>query len=223
MADDLPTTIVQAAGQAATVRVGTVVQVTPTLQVSLGGTILDNAAIGFVDSGFVPAVGQPVVLLGQSVQGGGTSGATWLVLGASRHAVDVGAVSAFLQLIFTTTSLTFATGTAPQTFGRSFIAPPNGKVTVHWSAEMAHGASFLLVSPQLALGDVVGAGVVHAGWAASDDRQIRNDGTPTIRSSDTDLATGLIPGAAYNVTLYHRVGGGTATIGRRRIVITPVD
>lgn len=79
MADDLPSSIVETAGQAATVRVGTVTQVSP-LQVSLGGTALDMDAVGVI-GGYLYAVGMPVALLGQGVQGGATSGATWLLLG----------------------------------------------------------------------------------------------------------------------------------------------
>lgn len=78
MADDLPTTIIEAAGQAATVRVGTVTSVTP-LAISLNGTPLNMAAVGVIGGGF--AVGGPVVLLGQSVEGAGTSGSTWCALG----------------------------------------------------------------------------------------------------------------------------------------------
>lgn len=78
MADDLPTTIIQAAGQAATVRVGIVTSVSP-LQISLNGTALNMAAVGVLGGGFT--IGGPVVLLGQSVQGGGTSGSTWCALG----------------------------------------------------------------------------------------------------------------------------------------------
>ena len=221
MAEDLPAAVVESAGQPATVRVGTVLAGTPPL-IDLGGTPLNNDAVGFLGT-YVPVAGETVVLLGQSVQGGDSSAATWLALGAARPRSDVGTVAGFAQLIFTTTSTGYTVGTAPQTFGVTFIAPPNGKVTIQWSAEVAHGTSFLLVSPQLALGATIGAGTVHTGWTATDDRTIRNDGTPTIRSSDEDLATGLIPGQVYNVTLYHRVGAGTGTIGRRRILIRPAD
>lgn len=79
MADDLPTTIIQAAGQAATVRVGTVTSVSP-LQISLNGTALNMDAVGVLGGGFT--VGGPALLLGQSVQGAGTSGSTWCALGA---------------------------------------------------------------------------------------------------------------------------------------------
>lgn len=80
MADDLPTTIIQAAGQAATVRVGIVTSVNP-LEISLNGTQLNMDAVGVIGGNAGFTVGGPVILLGQSVQGGSTSGASWVALG----------------------------------------------------------------------------------------------------------------------------------------------
>lgn len=131
-------------------------------------------------------------------------------------------VAAFLQLVFTTISTVYTLGTAPQTFGVAFVAPPSGRVKVHWSAEIHHGTSFLLVSPQVATGTTVGSGTAVTGWSANDDRTVRNDGASDIRSADMDIVDSLTPGGSYNVALYHRVGGGTGSIGRRRIVVAPV-
>lgn len=85
--DPLAAAVVTSGGQAATVRVGTVTSITP-LQIDMGGTILDPAAVGIARD-YAPVVGDVVALLGQSVEGADTSGSTWLAVcaisaGASR-------------------------------------------------------------------------------------------------------------------------------------------
>lgn len=74
----LPEAINNAAGQPATIRVGVVIQASP-LQVELQGTILQGDNLGRV--GTAPALGDFVLLLGQSVRGARTSGSSWVVLG----------------------------------------------------------------------------------------------------------------------------------------------
>lgn len=64
-----------AAGQPATVRVGTVVDASP-LQVSVQGTVFSVAHIGTL-----PSVGDTVLMLGQSVLASGSSGSSWICLG----------------------------------------------------------------------------------------------------------------------------------------------
>lgn len=65
-----------AAGQPATVRVGVVVSATP-LQVNVQGSVME----GLGRIGALPAVGDTVLLLGQSMRGSGSSGSSWVVLG----------------------------------------------------------------------------------------------------------------------------------------------
>lgn len=133
------------------------------------------------------------------------------------------AVRQFVQAIFTTTSTTYATGTV---CGVAFVAPPSGKVMIRWSAELHHGTSFILVSPQVRTGSTVNAGTIvttPVDWTANDDRTVRNDNALDVRSSDQDLMYSLVPGSSYNVTLLHRVGALTGTIGRRRITVTPTS
>lgn len=71
----LPDAVFNAAGQPATVRVGTVVGTSP-LRVSVQGTIFPVARIGAL-----PSVGATVLLLGQSVRASGSSGSSWICLG----------------------------------------------------------------------------------------------------------------------------------------------
>ena len=221
LSEPLAGAVVAAAGQPATVRLGTILQISPTLQIDMGGTVLDPAAVG-INALYRPRVGDVVALLGQSVEGADTSGSTWLLLGsvspatAGNWATQMG----FDQTGFTTNSVAYTTAGVISFCFTPFIVPPSGRVLLHWSAEIHHGTSFCLVSPQIATGAAAGAGTVIVG--ATDDRTVRNDATAVTRSAHTDLITGLTPFQQLNCTLYHRVGAGTGTIGRRRVVVQPV-
>lgn len=120
----------------------------------------------------------------------------------------------------TTTSAAYTTAGATLT-GVVFVAPSTGRVLIHWAVEAANSAgSFTLVSPQVATGDTVGAGTVVL--AASDDNTARADTTAVVRSANFHpLSTGLTAGTVYNCALYHRVGAGTGTISRRRVLVLP--
>lgn len=83
MPQDLAVAVDQAAGQAATVRIGTITSVAP-LRIDLGGTSLLTESVGCVSS-YIPRLGDTVVLVGQSVQGADTSGSTWLIVGACSN------------------------------------------------------------------------------------------------------------------------------------------
>lgn len=65
-----------AAGQPATIRVGIVTSTSP-LRVDVQGTPYE----GFGRIGSMPAVGDVVLMLGQSVRGSGSSGSSWVMLG----------------------------------------------------------------------------------------------------------------------------------------------
>ena len=176
--------------------------VKPTPMISMIGSVAAGARVYVI---FVPPQGNYIV-------------------GIVQAAVSV---RNFLQTIFTTTSTVYTTGTAPQLLGVAFLAPASGRVNVHWVCELNHGTSFLVVSPQVATGNTIGSGTVHTAvggvsWAANDDRTCRVDSASVSRYGSVDLCDGLTPGAAYNVALYHRVGGGTGTIGRRTVVVNPV-
>lgn len=70
--------IFNAAGQPATVRVGTVVATAP-LTVDVQGTPFTS--LGLLDVAPAPGLGDVVLLLGQSVKGAKSSGSSWIVLG----------------------------------------------------------------------------------------------------------------------------------------------
>ena len=76
--EELASAVTATAGQPLTSRVGTIVSTSP-IQVDMGGTILDPAVVGCASS-YLPRTGDTVVLLGQSVEGGDTSGSTWLIV-----------------------------------------------------------------------------------------------------------------------------------------------
>jgi hypothetical protein len=222
MSEPLSAAVVATAGWPAVTRTATIVSTNP-LQIDMGGTILDPAMVGILGA-YIPNVGDVVVLLGQTVQGAESSASTWLLLDRITSAAS-GAHLAIpkrssVVTLFTTTSGAFTTAGAA-VCGFAFKGPASGRAQVIWNAELNHGTSFLLVSPQVALGAVVAAGAVFPGWVASDDRTRRNDAAAVGRSASADLLEGLTPGADYNIALYHRVGAGTGTIGRRTVTVSP--
>lgn len=221
--DDLASAVTQSGGQPATLRVGTVVRVTPSLQIDLGGTILNNEAIGYANGWGPGQVGEIVALLGQSVEGADTSGSTWLVLGGIGRE-PAGAVSATDNGpgVVTASGAFVASGGGGAALGRAFVAPASGKVMIFWNLEITPGAAaFALCSPQVAAGAVIAAGTVHPGWAANFDRTRRNDNSTPQRGGASDLCEGLTPGAVYNVTLYYATSGVAATFGRRSLAVVP--
>jgi hypothetical protein len=82
--DPLAAAVASSQGQPSTVRVGTVTSINP-LQITLGGpdgTVLNPAAVGLLQS-YIPQIGDPVALLGQTVEGAEGSASTWLALGTA--------------------------------------------------------------------------------------------------------------------------------------------
>jgi hypothetical protein len=77
--EDLANAVVESAGQPATVRVGLVESTSP-LRITISGAVIDPAALGVIPT-YNPVVGDPVCLLGQSVDGADTSASTWVALG----------------------------------------------------------------------------------------------------------------------------------------------
>ncbi len=73
-----PEEIVDAAGQPATIRIGTVVSTSP-LRVSVQGTVIGAPNLGRI--GAAPALGTTVLLVGQAVKGSKSSGSSWVLLG----------------------------------------------------------------------------------------------------------------------------------------------
>jgi len=107
------------------------------------------------------------------------------------------------------------------TCGVAFIAPPSGQVSIDYSAFQVHSAAagFSITSPEVREGTTVGAGTVV--FAANDDECLQVTGTLSIRAGAMLRLSGLTPGADYNVSLWTRTSGATASIRRRRVTITP--
>jgi hypothetical protein len=104
--------------------------------------------------------------------------------------------------------------------GTAFIAPSSGMVTIFWGSEISNSiAGFTLASIEVRRGSVVDSG--DGVLAASDANTVRNDNTLAVRSTAFHTLPGLTPGGSYNVTLKYRVGGGTGTFDRRKIVVMP--
>jgi hypothetical protein len=72
----LPAAIEDRVGQSATIRVGLVVGVSP-LRVEVQGTVFNELGL----CGTMPSVGDRVLLLGQAVAGGASSGSSWVCMG----------------------------------------------------------------------------------------------------------------------------------------------
>lgn len=210
---DLIDAIQKDRGQPSTVRIGTVVSVNPVL-IAVQGTNFSN--VGLV-GGQPLAVGATVALLGQSAVS--ADGSSWLALGGVTAAA-LPPVQSFVQEIYTTNSTAYTVAGPVGVCGVAFTVPPSGAVMLHWSAEINHGTSFCVLSPQVATGSTLAAGTVIT--ATSDDRTVRNDASAVTRSACAELISSLTPGQSLNATLYHRVGAGTGTIGRRRLLVVPV-
>ena len=205
-------------GQPATVRVGTVVSLSP-LTVDVQDTGITN--MGVLD-GYVPAVGHVVALLGQSSVS--ADGSSWLLLGhiteasdsiflaASAVAIDAGGVN--------TASVPYVPLTATVSMGVVFSAPSSGKVAVHWrtSTAAAVGAT-AWTSFRLGLDDVIGAGTVVQ--AATDDVALLHSAVAGADFGASSLLTGLTPGTVYNVQMQHRTSAGTSFWARREIMVIP--
>lgn len=179
--DDLAGAVTAAAGQPLTSRVGTIVSVNP-IQVDMGGTILEPAVVGCASS-YLPRAGDTVVLLGQSVEGGDTSGATWMIVSSVGNIATAGGgrggdqVMASVQSegagVFTTiTGLTFPftkrrTGSLIHArFAGSSFASATG-LGGEFTARILSGA--VQVAEQVIASSFYNAALTHGGWTGFDD------------------------------------------------------
>lgn len=129
MTSPLPAQIQSTPGAPSSVRIGTVTGVNPVV-VSLQGTVLDD--VGFLGS-YVPAVGDPVVLLGQSSTVS-TDPTSWLALGSS-NAVSPAAYQAGEETISFVALASFST---PIVFAQPFAAPPAVVANINASSGTAN-------------------------------------------------------------------------------------
>lgn len=124
----------------------------------------------------------------------------------------------------TTTSTAYTTTRAAATspVGKSFTAPPSGKVKIHWACglQAAGAVDYVLCSFQIRTGVTLGSGTSIV--AASDNRARQLTNTAAEQQGGrTALVSGLTAGNAYNVTLMYRVSGGTGTISRVEVIVDP--
>lgn len=120
----------------------------------------------------------------------------------------------------TTTATSYTTTLSPaQIWGVSFIAPPSGKVMIHWTTALSNsvGGNLAQCSPSVRTGAVVGSGSLYS---PSGDTYLSSGAN--IRPGTSALVTGLTPGAVYNAALEHRVTAtGTGSFSDREIIVVP--
>lgn len=125
----------------------------------------------------------------------------------------------------TTTGTTNSTGyivTLPTagTCGVAFVAPPSGKVTVHFhTAGFNSGANDNKTAIRIGTSSVVGGGTEV--YAATDNDMILFTGAATYGIGSFVPITGLTPGDVYNACMAHRVGAGNGSFLFRTIKVVP--
>jgi hypothetical protein len=126
---------------------------------------------------------------------------------------------------------TFAPGTT--TVGVAFVAPPSGKVVVHWSGSMTQSINggTTILAPEMKTGGTIGSGTLTGG-AANGDRALTCSravnsapGISQLNAANFAHYTGLTSGATYNVRLLHcvdiAVGLATGNILFRQVMVVP--
>lgn len=122
----------------------------------------------------------------------------------------------------TTASTAYTSVLAPAGIcGVTFVAPQTGVVSIDVGAffDNTLAASFTIASPQVRVGNVIGAGAIVV--AASDDMAPYISGTDGLSISREFVITGLTPGTTYNAEILQRVTAGTGTYQRRTIMVRP--
>lgn len=207
-------------GQPSTVRIGVVASLAPLVVLVQGALFREVGVL----SGYVPAVGHTVALLGQSSVS--ADGSSWLVLG-NIVGFDSGTLAATAAASGTdstgvsTASAAYVPLVGAFALGAVFFAPVSGRVLVNWRTSTAAAVGALAwTSFRLGLGIVIGAGTLVS--APSDNVAILSGNTSSFDMGTATLLTGLTAGVAYNVQMQHRTTAGTSFWGRREIIVTPV-
>jgi hypothetical protein len=113
---------------------------------------------------------------------------------------------------------TMASGSAPP--GIDFVAPPSGKVTIHYAVAGFNSAvADNKTAVRVGTGATVGAGTQV--YAPNDNDMILFTGTATYRMAAFTEVTGLTPGNTYNVQMQHKVSGGTGSFLYRLVKVCP--
>lgn len=121
----------------------------------------------------------------------------------------------------TTTSATYtATLTTGTACGLAFVAPLSGKVLILNNCEVFNsGAFFSFCTIRVRNGASIGSGTDFL--AASDDEALWNPTAGSFRFGVSRLLPGLTPGSSYNVQQLFRASGGTASFGRKHLIVIP--
>ena len=109
-----------------------------------------------------------------------------------------------------------------------FIAPPSGRVIIHWSGALrnlsASESPVAYLSPEVRSGGTPGSGTIVL--PAADARTVRCNfagSVQTIRAGVWHLLSGLTPGGAYNARMLHRVTSSTGEFFYRSLIVTPAS
>lgn len=121
----------------------------------------------------------------------------------------------------TTTSTSYITAlTTAAECGVAFVAPPSGKVTVHFhTAGFNSGANDNKTAVRVGLGSTVGGGTSF--YAATDNDMILYTGAATYGIGSFVEISGLTAGDTYNACMAHRVSAGTGSFVFRSLKVIP--
>lgn len=102
-----------------------------------------------------------------------------------------------------------------------FTAPTSGAVMIDFAALLTNSTTqFTYTSPQIRTGATPGAGTVVV--AAADEYALTNFSTNQLRWGGSLRVSGLTPGTVYNCQTLVRVTGGTGTVSRKRLAVSPL-
>lgn len=191
-------------GSPASVRVGTVLSVSP-LQVSVQGTVFRSDAVGFAGS-YAPQVGDSVVLLGQS-SAAGPDPSSWVALASST--------SSGLQPLFASgtvsTTLVVADTTIPGTTIPFTTTAAQTMVQAWWTGDFDAVGAVISTSVLRPILDGVVQGQVQAIWEMSVAAAVgrSTSGNQTIYMVGPGAHTIGLSGAANNAGNIRVVAGST--------------
>lgn len=129
---------------------------------------------------------------------------------------------------FAASNTTFGTGFVSGSYrdcGVVFIAPPSGRVVLHWSGgariSTASATSVAYLSPEVRTGGVVGSGTVVS---APDGRRSRRSNIAdvgSVRAGSSYLLAGLTPEVTYNARMLHCVTSLAGEFFQRGLIVEP--
>lgn len=219
MVANLSEAVQSVAGVPSSVRIGTVQEMAPPV-IDLQGQTIEGDQLGVLAGAMIPAVGQPVVLLGQA-SSTGTDPASWVALGGitrgSQYATTRRSVVATTLATGSTSYVDLAT-----TCGIDFIGPASGNAMILWRSYMENSTvgSGCLCAPEIRTGAAIGSG--DPVLLANDNRSLLQTGVEQIAAGSMFTVFGFTPGEAYNVRLLHRATANTATFGWREVIVLPI-